>query len=149
MLKDDHKSVKQLFRAFTKTQDGQRGERRRRADEITTEHTRHAFIEEQVFYPAVRKDVPDAEDTVLESLEEHHIVKWVCAEIEAMDAGDERFYPKVVVLTESVKHHIEEEESELFPTVRSALGRRRLAELGEQLAKAKSKAPTTPQPEPA
>ena len=55
----------------------------------------HAAIEEMVFYPAVREGVPDAEDEVLEGLEEHHIVKWTLSELESMPADDERFTPKV------------------------------------------------------
>ena len=104
----------------------------------------HAAIEEQVFYPAIRGEVPDTEDKVLESLEEHHIVKWVLSELDGMDPDDERFDAKVTVLIENVRHHVEEEETELFPTVRKALGRKRLGEIGDAMEAAKKTAPTRP-----
>jgi hemerythrin superfamily protein len=146
LLKGDHKSVKRLFRQFERT--GERGAARRRAlvDKIISDLSIHAAIEEQLFYPAARRCVPDAEDHVLESLEEHHVVKWVLSELEDLDPTSERFKAKVTVLIENVEHHAEEEEEELFPKVRAALGRKALAELGEEMAKAKSKAPTRPHP---
>ena len=81
--------------------------------------------------------MPDTEDVALESLEEHHVVKWVLSELDGMDPADERFDAKVTVLIENVRHHVEEEESEFFPKVRDELGRNALAELGEALADAK------------
>lgn len=101
---------------------------------------------EMVFYPAVRDRVPKVEDTVLESLEEHHVVKWVLSELEDMKPDHERFKAKMTVLIESVRHHVEEEESELFPEVRAVIRRKEMGELGEAMAKAKKMAPTRPHP---
>ena len=72
LLKQDHKTVEQLFKKYEKTTAPQ--ERRTLVDRIVRELSVHAAIEEQVFYPVVRMTVPDAEDITLESLEEHHIV---------------------------------------------------------------------------
>ena len=107
----------------------------------------HAAIEEAILYPAVRAEVPDLEDDILESIEEHHGVKWTCLELTKMHPSDELYDAKVIVLSEHVNHHVEEEESEWFPKVRDAMGRKRLAELGDELAKAKKTAPRQPQPE--
>jgi hypothetical protein len=63
-----------------------------------------------------------------------------------MDASDERFDAKVTVLIESVRHHVKEEETELFPAVRAALGRKRLGEIGDLLEAAKKVAPAHPHP---
>ena len=115
-------------------------------DRIIEELSQHAAIEEQVFYPVARATVPGTEDIALESLEEHHIVKWVLSELEGMDPHDERFDAKVTVLIENVRHHVEEEESEFFPKVRDRLGRNDLAEVGDALAQAKEGAPTRPHP---
>jgi hypothetical protein len=82
----------------------------------------------------------------LESLEEHHVVKWMLSELEGMDPEDERFDAKVTVLIENVRHHVREEESEYFREVRSELGSRALNELGEAMAKARETAPTRPHP---
>ena len=106
----------------------------------------HAAIKEQLVYPSARTTVPDTEDIVLESLEEHHIVKWVLSELDSMSPEDERFDAKVTVLIENVRHHVQEEEQELFPKVRNEVGRNSLSDLGEAMAAAKKVAPTHPHP---
>jgi len=146
LLRNDHKTVEQLFKRFEKAGDRAYVEKRQIVDRIVEELSRHAAIEEQIFYPAVRATVPDTEDVTLESLEEHHIVKWVLSELDGMDPQDERFDAKVTVLIENVRHHVEEEEQEMFPQVRKELSRTALADLGEALAQAKQSAPTHPHP---
>ena len=130
MLKEDHQTVEQLFKRFEKAGDRAFAEKRKIADRIVEELSKHAAIEEQVFYPVARATVPDTEDVVLESLEEHHIVKWVLSELDGMDPAEERFDAKMTVLIENVRHHVEEEEQEFFPKVRAELDRNALAELG-------------------
>jgi hemerythrin-like domain-containing protein len=146
LLKEDHATVKDLFKKFETAGDNAHKTKRQIVDRIIEELAVHSAIEEQVFYPAVRSAVEEAEDEVLESLEEHHIVKWTLSELEGMDPEDERFDAKVSVLIESVRHHIDEEEGEMFPKVRKAVGRRDLQELGEQMKDAKVAAPTRPHP---
>src|SRR5215212_5318144 len=146
LLKDDHRAVERLFKRFEKTGDRALAERRRIVDEIIKELSVHAEIEETVFYPAIREAVPRSEDMVLESLEEHHVVKWVLSELDGMSPDAERFEAKVTVLIENVRHHVKEEESDLFPKVRRALTRTSLENMGEAMARAKSIAPTRPHP---
>jgi hemerythrin superfamily protein len=146
LLKEDHKAVKRLFRQFERSGDGAAAKRGALARKIVEQLSIHAAIEEQLFYPAARAAVPEALDHVLESLEEHHIVKWVLSELESLEPTAERFKAKVTVLIENVEHHAEEEEKELFPKVRTALGRKALSELGEAMEKAKRSAPTRPHP---
>jgi hemerythrin superfamily protein len=145
-LKADHREVEKIFRAFEKTGERAYRSRRRLVDDMIRSLSQHAAIEEQVFYPAVRSAVPDAKGDVLESLEEHHIVKWLLSELVNMDPTDERFEAKVTVLAENVRHHVREEEGELFPEVRSEMGRKALVKLGGELQKAKGVAPTRPHP---
>src|SRR6478609_7150475 len=83
---------------------------------------------------------------VLEALEEHHVAKWLLSELEGLDPAAERFDAKATVLIESVRHHVKEEEQELFPKVRARIERRRLVELGAELRDAKRRAPTHPHP---
>lgn len=147
LLKQDHKTVEGLFKKFEKTGEKAYAAQRELAEKIVKELSVHAAIEEQVFYPAIREAVPDTEDMVLESLEEHHIVKWVAAELDNMEPDEERFRAKMTVLIENVRHHVEEEEAELFPQVRQAMGRKALGEIGAQLEDAKKLVPTYPQPE--
>jgi hemerythrin superfamily protein len=146
LLKTDHKTVKSLFTKFSRLGDGAKKSKRDIVDKIIEELSVHAAIEEQVFYPTVRREVEGADEEVLEALEEHHVAKWLLSELDGMDPNDERFDAKVKVLIESVKHHIGEEESALFPEVRQALGRKRLQELGEAMEKAKMIAPIRPHP---
>lgn len=146
LLKNDHHTVEQLFKRFEKAGDRAYVEKRRIVDQIIEELSRHAAIEEQLFYPAARVAVDDVEDVALESIEEHHIVKWELSELEKMDPRDERFDAKVTVLIENVRHHVEEEEGEFFPKVREQLGRNDLGELGDAMETARKVAPTHPHP---
>jgi hemerythrin-like domain-containing protein len=146
MLKEDHQAVERLFKRFEKAGDRAFAEKRKLADQIVEALSRHAAVEEQVFYPVARATVPGTEDVVLESLEEHHIVRWVLAELDGMDPAEERFDAKMTVLMENVRHHIDEEEHEFFPKVRAELDRTTLAELGRALEAAKELAPSHPHP---
>jgi len=146
MLKEDHQAVDRLFKRFEKAGDRAYAEKKKLVDRMIEELAKHAAVEELLFYPVARATVPGTEDIVLESLEEHHIVKWVLAELDALDATDERFDAKVTVLIENVRHHVKEEEQELFPMVRRALDRKALADLGDAMEQAKATAPTHPHP---
>jgi hemerythrin superfamily protein len=146
-LREDHRRVEKLFKQYEKLAKGEGTKAKRQVvDEIIRELSVHAAIEEQVFYPEVRRRVEDAVDTVLEGLEEHHIVKWTLDELQGMSGDEERFDAKVTVLIESVRHHVEEEEGELFPSVREVIKRKELQELGETLEAARKTAPTRPHP---
>jgi hemerythrin superfamily protein len=145
LLKEDHKAVERLFKEFEKTHEkATPAAKRQLVDKILHALVTHAFIEETIFYPAARADVPDTTEHVLESVEEHHVVAWLLSEVRTLDPADETFDAKVTVLIENVRHHVEEEEKEWFPEVRKALGRNRLTELGEQMAKARAEAPSDP-----
>jgi hemerythrin superfamily protein len=146
LLKTDHQTVEQLFKRFEQAGERAHVARRQIVDRIIEELSVHASIEEQVFYPVARATVPDTEAIALESLEEHHVVKWLLSELADMDPTHERFVAKVTVLIENVRHHVKEEENDFFPKVRQHLGRNELAELGETLAAAKKSAPTRPHP---
>ena len=145
LLKKDHRTVESLFARFEKKPS------KEIADRFVRELAIHAAIEEQVFYPVLRKraeseKLEEAEEKVLEALEEHHVAKWVLSEIQDLDEDDERFEAKCMVLIESVRHHVKEEEGPLFRFARRLLDRSQLAELGKVLRKAKGAAPTRPHP---
>jgi hemerythrin-like domain-containing protein len=146
LLKNDHREVERLFKRFERAGDRALATKREIADRVVEGLSRHAAIEEQLFYPVARSTVPDSDDIVLESLEEHHVVKWLLSELDGMDPAEERFDAKMTVLIESVRHHVEEEEQEFFPKVRKELGRAALDDLGEALEAAKKTAPTHPHP---
>ncbi|GAB3811848.1 hemerythrin domain-containing protein [Micromonospora zhanjiangensis] len=144
LLKQDHKEIKKLFKEF---QDAGEDATKRKGDivgRILEALTVHTYIENECMYPETRKLLPDIEDDVLESYEEHHVADVLCAELAAMDPDDERFDAKTTVLIENVTHHIEEEEEEWFPKVREGLGRKKLQEIGERMIELRKTAPRKP-----
>jgi hemerythrin-like domain-containing protein len=144
LLKEDHKEVRRLFREFESAGENATATKDRLAKKILEELTVHTYIENEVMYPEVRKLLPDVEDDVLESYEEHHVADVLCMELAAMSPDDERFEAKMSVLMENVKHHMEEEEQEWFPKVREGLGRNQLQEIGAKMAELKKTAPRSP-----
>ena len=154
LLTRDHREVEQLFKQFEKLTERAQKSMKKIVMKMIRELAIHSAVEEMLFYPAVRtaglkagtRAGEAASDLVLESLEEHHIVKWTLSELEKMDPEDERYCAKVEVLIESVRHHIEEEEGDLFPKARKLLGEEVLDELGQRMEKAKKLVPTRPHP---
>jgi hemerythrin superfamily protein len=146
LLKNDHADVEKLFKTYEGLGERAYKSKQKTVAGIIKALSMHAVIEEQVFYPSARSEVDGAGDDVLEAIEEHHIVKWVLNELQDLPPTAENYDAKVSVLIENVRHHVKEEEKELFPEVRKALGRARLNELGEELARAKKTAPTSPHP---
>lgn len=144
LLKADHKEIKSVFNQFNRAgEDAEKtkGELVSKMIELLTVHT---YIENEIMYPEVRRLLPDLEDDILESYEEHHVADVLVMELAALKPDAERFDAKTTVLIENVTHHIEEEEQEWFPKVRAGLGRKALNELGERLLEAKKKAPRSP-----
>ena len=147
LLKQDHGNVEELFRQFENATPSDTDELMRIRDKLIEHLSKHAAIEELVFYPAVRAKLGDDNAfTVLEGLEEHHIVKLTLSELEKMAPDNERFRPKMTVLIESVRHHVQEEEEEIFPSVRDAFTVEELNTLGEEMEAIKHVAPTRGHP---
>ena len=144
MLKDDHKEIRARFREFEKssTTKARKGTLVEQMIELLTVHT---YIENEVMYPRVRELLPDLEDDVLESYEEHHVADVLVMELVPMSPGDERVEAKTTVLIESVRHHMDEEESDWFPKVRDGLSRTQLREIGAEMAQARERAPRRPE----
>jgi hemerythrin superfamily protein len=144
VLRDDHKQIKRLFREFE-----QAGERATKTKgsivaKIIEALTVHTYLENEVMYPEVRNLMPELEDDVLESYEEHHVADVLCVELSMLSPDHERFEAKTTVLIENVEQHIEEEEQDWFPKVREGLGRKQLQRIGEQMLELRKNAPTTP-----
>jgi hemerythrin-like domain-containing protein len=114
LLKADHKTVDQMFKSYeeakTATQKG------KLASQICEALKVHTQIEEEIFYPACRGEIE--EDMLDEAKVEHASCKQLIAEIEAMQPGEDLYDAKVTVLGEYVRHHVKEEEQEMFPEAR-------------------------------
>ena len=144
LLKDDHTEVRKVFRDFESAGEDATERKGKLVEKMIELLTQHTYIENEVMYPRVRELLPDLEDDVLESYEEHHVADVLVMELAAMKPTDERFDAKTTVLIENVRHHMDEEEEDWFPKVRDGLGRNALQEIGEELLAAKKKAPTKP-----
>ena len=144
LLKQDHKDIRKVFRDFQKAGPNATATKGRLVGKMLELLTVHTYVENELVYPAARERVPDIEQHVLESYEEHHVADVLGMELKMMKPDDERFDAKTTVLIENVTHHIEEEESEWFPRMRDAMGRKELQQLGEQVIALKKKAPRSP-----
>jgi hemerythrin-like domain-containing protein len=144
VLKQDHKEIKALFKRFQAAGEDATATKGKLVSEIIELLTVHTYIENEVMYPEVRKLVPDLEDDVLESYEEHHVADVLCVELAGLEPDAERFDAKTTVLIENVTHHIDEEEQDWFPKVREALGRKQLQEIGAKMLELKKSAPKSP-----
>jgi hemerythrin-like domain-containing protein len=131
LLKDDHKKVKDLFRQFEKARSADR--KKKIAEDAMHELEVHAEIEEEIFYPAAKaKADKEGKQLVAEAVEEHHVVKVLIGELQAMAEVNEQYEAKFTVLIENVEHHIEEEEKEMLPDAKKTLGND-IDALGDQM----------------
>jgi hemerythrin superfamily protein len=129
LLRADHKAVDALFKDYESARRG--SQKQALVKEICVQLTAHAQIEEEIFYPAVQKALRDKE-LVPEARVEHATMKSLIAQIEDVAPDGELYEAKVTVLGEYVRHHVREEQNELFPKVKET--RLDLVALGEQLA---------------
>ena len=98
---------------------------------IKAELDPHLQGEEKLFYP-VLKEKEEALESVLEGYEEHRIAETLLSELEGMDEKDERWHAKIKVLKESIEHHVEEEQNEMFEISRKALSREKAEEIAQK-----------------
>jgi hemerythrin-like domain-containing protein len=130
LLKQDHRTVEQLFEQFEEAEESAQGQIAERVCQLLTVH---AQIEEEIFYPALQEAFEEEaeHDLVYEAEVEHATAKDLIAKIEGMTPEDEQFKATVKVLSEYIKHHVKEEENEMFPEAKKT--ELDLKELGSQL----------------
>lgn len=143
LLTEDHRKVQGLFKEFEslKEDGGGSAQKAELVQQICTELTIHALVEEEIFYPAVRKAIDD-DDLMDEADVEHTSAKALIIELMTGRPGDDHYDAKVTVLGEYINHHVKEEEGEMFPKARkevdtAALGKKlaaRKAQLMEEMA---------------
>jgi hypothetical protein len=115
VLKQDHKEILKTFRDFEAAGENAHVRKGQLVDRIIELLTVHTYIENEVMYPRIRELMPELEQDVLESYEEHHVADVLVLELATLKPDAERFDAKTTVLIENVRHHIEEEEDEWFP----------------------------------
>ena len=119
-LKSQHREVEELFKQFEKLGDEGPSEEKEPIVRMACEKlTVHASIEEEIFYPAAR-EIDDVESLLNEAEVEHNTAKDLIATLDSMDASDPMFSATFTVLSEYIKHHVKEEEGELFPKVKKS-----------------------------
>ena len=129
LLKADHEAVSELFADFEKTRTS--AKKKALVAEICTALSVHAQIEEEIFYPAFKAALKDKE-LVPEATVEHTGVKDLIAQLEGVEPDGEMYDAKVKVLSEYVKHHVKEEQTEMF--VKAKASSLDMLELGARMA---------------
>ena len=145
LLKSQHEEVRGLFKEYKSAGENAHATRKRLIDQASDKLEVHAELEEKIFYPACRElEDEDARKMVGESVEEHLIVKRLIKELRGLAGSDETFESKASVLMESVEHHADEEESDLFPPAEKEFDDERLMELGSEMTALKARLTKSP-----
>lgn len=132
LLTEDHEKVAEIFEKLEPTTEKAVKKREELFNKLYTELDIHAQIEEQIFYPALKK-AAETREIALEGFEEHKIIKRILQEMESLSKDNEQWKAKLTVLQETVEHHVEEEEGEMFKSAREVLSEEQLEDLGARM----------------
>lgn len=138
LLKTDHKKVAGILEKIDATTERGVKTREELFTQLKSELDVHTRIEETIFYPELEK-ADETHDITLEAFEEHRLVKQLLTELEKMEKGDEQWTARFTVLKENIEHHVEEEETDMFPNAKKVLGEERAEEIGTRMEAAKTK----------
>lgn len=145
MLIEDHRNVEQAFQEFEGgIADASR--RRNLVDHIITELVRHSVAEEQYLYPAARQTLENGNEIADHEISEHAEAEQLMKRLEELDSEDRQFDETTRQLISSIRHHVEDEENDLFPKLRQSCSGEQLQDLGNKIRHAKETAPTRPHP---
>lgn len=135
LLVADHREVTEMFKQFEELGDRAKASKQKLVKKICDSLIAHTQIEEEIFYPAVREDIKDADDMVDEAVVEHQAAKDLIRQLQEMDPDEDLYDAKVKVLSEEIEHHVKEEEEEMFKAAKkSDLD---LLALGQEMAQRK------------
>lgn len=153
VLAHDHQEVKRMLAELSKgpisatgASDDQLLLRKKMAEQLIIEESRHEAVEEMYFWPAVREHLPDGDRLADEATGQEQEAKEVLNKLDKLDANDEEFEQLISTFTAAAMEHITFEETQVWPGLRSALSSAAADELGDKLEKAKKTAPTRPHP---
>lgn len=144
LLTKDHLTVEELFGRYESTDDGD--EKLTVIHEVVHELAVHGEVEELLFYPKLRDALDDGDTLADEAVQEHVAIKETLNELDKVSAADDWADKQMQELMREVRHHVAEEEADLFPRVREALSGQELLDLGTSMQGAKSMVPTRPHP---
>ncbi|MHA6803602.1 hemerythrin domain-containing protein [Salinifilum ghardaiensis] len=145
VLTTDHREVDE---AFTDYENGglSNEQRRELVDHIITELVRHSVAEEHYLYPAAREALPDGDEIADHEIQEHAEAEDLMKRLEGADVTDPEFDGMVRNLIGAIRHHVQDEERDLFPRLQQACDANQLLDLGTKITQAKESAPTRPHP---
>jgi hemerythrin superfamily protein len=146
ILVTDHREVEQLFTEFESLPPAAHERRRQLADQVVMELVRHAVAEEQYVYPAIREHLPNGDETAEHEISEHSEAEVTMKRIEKYKDDDPKLDTEMRELMKVIRHHVAEEEGDIFPELAAAMDRSELEELGRKVEAAKKVAPTRPHP---
>jgi hypothetical protein len=135
LLVADHREVSDMFKQFEEMSDRAKVSKQKLVEKICNSLIAHTQVEEEIFYPAVREEIKDADDMVDEAVVEHQAAKDLIKQLQGMDPDEDLYDAKVKVLGEEIEHHVKEEEEEMFKQAKkSGLD---LMALGQEMAQRK------------
>jgi len=145
-LTHQHREVETLF-VHLKTMEGSTSDEvQRLAEQVVISLVKHSVAEEIHLYPAVREHVPNGDQIADHELHEHDEAEQTMKRLESLKPTDPEFWPTMLELMAEIRHHVEEEEGDLFPKLRLACSPQQLQELGKKVQQAEKLAPTRPHP---
>jgi iron-sulfur cluster repair protein YtfE (RIC family) len=133
LLTTDHEHVKKMLEDLDDTTERAVKTQEQTFAKLQSDLEVHETIEEEILYPAL-KDHSKTHDIALEGYEEHHVVDTVMGEMRELPVSDETWTAKFAVMKENLEHHIEEEETDMFPKARKVFDQQELDEPGERMA---------------
>ncbi len=137
LLKRDHQKVNKLLEHLLDSSNNDTEQREKDFTNLIYELAKHTRFEESSFYPLL-KNKSETKDLIRESYAEHNMVEKIIDEMQDLAFDDEKWGAKLVLLQESIAHHVKEEEQELFPKAKKILDSNQLEELGKQLIEFKT-----------
>lgn len=144
VITEDHRAVERVFTELER--EPHAGNRKDVTDHVIAELVRHSVAEEQYMYPAAREYLQDGGRIADHEIEEHGEAEKVMKQLERKEPGDPEFESLLAKLIADVRHHIQDEETDLLPRLRAACTPEELQRLGEKVLAAKKIAPTRPHP---
>ena len=133
LLKEDHARIKRMLAEGEETTERAQKTRTELFERLKATMTTHEAMEEQVLYPALKQH-PKSKDIALEGYEEHHVVDEIFEELEQTAPTDDTWAAKFKVAKENIEHHMEEEETEMFPKARQVFSEEELEQMGSKMA---------------
>jgi hemerythrin superfamily protein len=143
VLTTDHREALQLVEQIPAADPATR---RDLTDTLIAELMRHSVAEEMYVYPAMRTHLPDGDASVQHDIEEHQQLEEAMKGLESLDSADPKFLETLGSLEAVLRDHVQDEETEQFPQLRTRIPREELVELAAKVEAAKKAAPTRPHP---